>query len=379
MLLALFAAAAGVLASALFAAAGVLASALFAAAGVLAAVFAAAGVLASAVFAAAGLGEFTSLTEYTGLSVPLPFLTTLIGDSDAGVPISAGLFVPIVIGDVPTSAALFGPIVLGDFLPLIFHLKCTENSNIRFLLVQQMDHEEDANTVNVATTPSVPVERRTTTTKNRVQCKQDLVITWLQEFYTHPGHLEELLPILKGESPMSLRLIDYFVTNYSKKHNTFYFLSGRQFIVYFQYKRELNAYSKRLFDPFCRRERIMFEARGHEPFVTTVGQLNFFRWAIEKNILKHIAENRDDIERDMNATLREHYSRSTTRTQPTITSGISASTSAASAMSDTLTADESQTIASSGSGGSRKKRSELTQSAMKKVNIHVCDVVVSFN
>ena len=236
--------------------------------------------------------------------------------------------------------------------------------------------------LELQTSPIAPFERRTTTAKNRVQCKQALVITWLQEFYTHPGHLEELLPILKGESPMSLRLIDYFVTNYSKKYNTFYFLSGRQFIVYFQYKRELNAYSKRLFDPFCRRERIMFEARGHEPFVTTVGQLNFFRWAIDKGVLKHIAENRDTIERDMNTTLREHYSRSTARTQPTAMSGTSVTSgaaSAASATSDTLTADESHTIASSGSSGSRKKRSELTQSAMKKVNIHVCDVVVSFS
>jgi len=62
-------------------------------------------------------------------------------------------------------------------------------------------------------------------------------------------------------------------------------------MVHFHYKRELKAYSKRLFDPFCRRERIMFQARGHEPFVTTVGQLNFFRWAFEKDILGYIRDN----------------------------------------------------------------------------------------
>jgi hypothetical protein len=211
------------------------------------------------------------------------------------------------------------------------------------------------------------LERRSVTAKNRIQCKQDVVITWLQEFYTHPGNLDALLPILKGESPISLRLIDYFVTNYAKKNNTSYMEQNRQFLVYFYYKRELNAYSKRLFDPFCRRERILFQARGHEPFVTTVGQLNFFRWAIEKGILAYIAEQRETIEKDMNSTLKEHYSRSTktASTRQTVTS----------------VAESEQTIetAKSSESGSRKKRSELTQSAMKKVNFHACDVVLSFS
>jgi hypothetical protein len=184
---------------------------------------------------------------------------------------------------------------------------------------------------------------------------------------------------LKGDSAISLRLIDYFVTNYAKKNNTSYLLGTRQFLVYFQYKRELNAYSKRLFDPFCRRERILFQARGHEGFVTTVGQLNFFRWAIEKNILGFIGDNRETIERDMNSTLRDHYSRSSktrsTRTSENTTTsyGVATVPSAIAASSP-----EASTASSTGSG-SRKRRSELTQSAMKKVNFHQCDVVVSFS
>ncbi|NBQ47842.1 MAG: hypothetical protein EBU33_05230, partial [Sphingobacteriia bacterium] len=110
---------------------------------------------------------------------------------------------------------------------------------------------------------TMPVlERRSVTVKNRVQCKQDQVVSWLQEFYSVPGNLEKLLPILQSTSPISLRLVDYFVTNYAKKTNASFMQMGRHFLVYFNYKRELNAYSKRLFDPFCRRERIMFQARG---------------------------------------------------------------------------------------------------------------------
>jgi hypothetical protein len=202
-------------------------------------------------------------------------------------------------------------------------------------------------------------ERRATTVKNRVQCKQDQVVSWLQEFYSESGHLEKLLPILKGTSPISLRLVDYFVTNYAKKMNTSFPQAGRHFLVYFNYKRELNAYSKRLFDPFCRRERILFQARDVEAFQTTVGQLNFFRWFIEKEILEFLTEHRDIVEKDMNATLKNHYSRSNTD-------------------STTTTVSNASTISHESESKSRKKRCELTQSAMKKVNIHECEVTVNF-
>lgn len=208
------------------------------------------------------------------------------------------------------------------------------------------------------------LERRAITVKNRVQCKQDQVVAWLQEFYTSPGNLEKLLPILQGTSPISLRLVDYFVTNYAKKMNTSFHLAGKHFLVYFNYKRELNAYSKRLFDPFCRRERIMFQARGKEGFVTTVGQLNFFRWFIEKEILEYVTEERETIEQDMNSTLKTHYSLSSSSRTSTATPVASDATT------ETL---------SSGGKTPRKKRCELTQSAMKKVNIHECEVMVSFS
>jgi hypothetical protein len=210
----------------------------------------------------------------------------------------------------------------------------------------------------------VPVlERRAITVKNRVQCKQDQVVAWLQEFYMQPGNLEKLLPILQGTSAISLRLVDYFVTNYSKKMNTSYMLHDKHFLVYFHYKRELNAYSKRLFDPFCRRERIMFQAQGVEQFVTTVGQLNFFRWFLEKDILTYIEQNREEIEKDMVTTLKQHYSRSNT-------TASTQSVPTTESLSSTSTAGAKQP---------RKKRSELTQSAMKKATVHDCAVVVSFS
>lgn len=207
--------------------------------------------------------------------------------------------------------------------------------------------------------------RPNTTVRNRVQCKQELIVAWLQEFFTNPGQLEEILPILQGKSAISLRLIDWFVTNYAKKNNISYILNQRQFLVYFHYKRELKAYSKRMFDPFCRRERIMFQARGYEAFVTTVGQLNFFRWALEKDILSYIKANLESIEKDMNTSMREHYGSTNSSTE--------------SAASDLKTTVSDSNTVSTASTSSRRRRTELSKSALKKVNLHQCDIVVSFS
>lgn len=223
-----------------------------------------------------------------------------------------------------------------------------------------------------ATIPPV-LERRAVTVKNRVQCKQDQIVTWLQEFYSLKENVDKLLPILQGKSPISLRLVDYFVTNYAKKTNASYMWNEKHFLVYFNYKRELNAYSKRLFDPFCRRERIMFESRGVEAFMTTVGQLNFFRWFLEKGIFDYMMENREVIEKDMNSTLKNHYSRSNS----TISDSVKSEEGTGS--TETSVSSQSLSTVSTQSPKSRKKRCELTQSAMKKVNVHECEVIVSFS
>ena len=143
------------------------------------------------------------------------------------------------------------------------------------------------------------------TRKKKIHCKQELIVNSLQKFYTGRTDMKEILPMLKGTSDLSLRLVDWFVTNYSKRHNTVYILDGQEFLVYTNYKSQLKAYSKKLFDPFCRRERILFQIPGEEPFLTTVGKLNFFRWAIEKNVLTYLSLHAPTIETDMNKAMKE--------------------------------------------------------------------------
>jgi len=148
------------------------------------------------------------------------------------------------------------------------------------------------------------------TRRRKIECKPELVISSLQRFYTNQPEIDKVLNYLNGEAPLSLRIIDWFVTKYSRKSFVRYPLNGQEFLVYLSYKGQLKAYSKQYFDPNCRRERIMFTIPGHEQFMTTIGKLNFFRWALESKILDYMEAHEEDIRTGYNSYLKE-----TTQTQ----------------------------------------------------------------
>jgi hypothetical protein len=143
------------------------------------------------------------------------------------------------------------------------------------------------------------------TRKRKIECKPELVIASLQRFYAHHPEIDNVLSYLNGEAPLSLRIIDWFVTKYSRKSFVRYPLNGQEFLVYLSYKGQLKAYSKQYFDPNCRRERIMFTIPNHEPFMTTIGKLNFFRWALESNIIEYMEAHEEEIRAGYNAYLKE--------------------------------------------------------------------------
>ena len=200
------------------------------------------------------------------------------------------------------------------------------------------------------------------TRKRKIHCKQELIIASLQRFYSGRDDLNEIVELLKGTSDVSLRLIDWFVTNFAKAHSTSYILNGQEFVVYMNYKNQLKAYSKKLFDPFCRRERISFQIPGHDAFLTTVGKLNFFRWAIEKDILNYIKGHQVDIEKEMNAAMRD-----ATKSKP-------------STRDSTTTNTTTTATASSGSGSQTRKRVPKTDTAaIKLLQKHECTIEMRFD
>ena len=133
-------------------------------------------------------------------------------------------------------------------------------------------------------------------------CTQNnLLLTNLLEFYNKNNNLDKILPIINGESEISLRLIDWFVTNYAKKNFSVYKKkNSERFKVYIDYKLKLKAYSKKRFDPFCRWDRINIPYKNETFIQTTLGQLNFFRWALENEIIDYINKNTNEIIKDMN-------------------------------------------------------------------------------
>jgi hypothetical protein len=160
-----------------------------------------------------------------------------------------------------------------------------------------------------------------------------------------------MLKIITGESKISLRIVDWFATNYAKKNFTLYTIEqsvdnvARRFKVYEDYKLKLKAYSKRRFDPFCRWERISIPYTNGKFIETTIGQLNFFKWALENKVVDHIEAHYDEIEKDMNSR------NSTSKRKEQIV-------------------DNSKT---------RKKREELSISATKSIKKEKVEIVVQFN
>ena len=140
--------------------------------------------------------------------------------------------------------------------------------------------------------------------------KQDILMDSLKEFYFDENNLQKLLDIVKNKSKLSLRIIDWYVTNYSKKNNCNYLLNkdsqNINFNVYINYKLQLKGYSKKQFDPFCRRERIKFFYNKDKYIITTVGQLNFFKWAISNNVIDSINKNLKIVEKDMNESYKKN-------------------------------------------------------------------------
>ena len=191
-----------------------------------------------------------------------------------------------------------------------------------------------------------------------VLSKIDLLMTSISKFYLDEKNINILIPIVNGVSKISLRVLDWFVTNFCKKHNTVihYQREGKaqKLIVHLDYKNQLKAYAKKQFDPFCRRERINFiYGKGNE-LLTTVGQLNFFRWTIEHHVLDYINDNLEIIEADMNNSLKIEGSGGKILEE---------------------TAQEKQEKQEK----KRKKRHELSISASKSVSKHNVKITVEFS
>ena len=233
-----------------------------------------------------------------------------------------------------------------------------------------------------------------------ITSKQALLIIPITKYFSNKKTLKKLITILKGES-ISLRLIDWFVTNYCKKFNVLYNLNDfiekekdilpieaqqaqqaqqtqqaqqaqeqkdqsfdNFIIVHNNYKGQLKAYSKKNFDPFCRRNRIRFYYDENKYFITTVGQLNFFKWALENYIINYIKAHLKDIENDMN--LRCEIVKK-------VSTKIKNQENETTAVNEIILKTKKTGITT------RKKRKEISTAASKTLSIHNLPMTIEFD
>jgi len=133
----------------------------------------------------------------------------------------------------------------------------------------------------------------------QINSQENMLLKSVEIFYNTLNYINDFITIISSNSKISIRLIDYFVTKYSKKNKINYKINEDTFNIYQSYKQQLKSFQKKNFDPFARGLRIPY-CIGGSWVITTIGQLNFFKWFISKNILEYVNKNKDIIENDMN-------------------------------------------------------------------------------
>lgn len=138
---------------------------------------------------------------------------------------------------------------------------------------------------------------------------QRRIMIRVQQHFTHDIIATVLIPLLHQTSQVSLRLLDYLVTNFGREKPVYLKHNKQIESIYHLYKRSLQMWKRRNFDPFRRSQRnvnncitkyiVEFQYAG-ETCTTTIGQLNFILFVYQSGILQYALMNQKIIEQSMN-------------------------------------------------------------------------------
>lgn len=143
-----------------------------------------------------------------------------------------------------------------------------------------------------------------------MQSREQIIMKPLLVFFSNEANFKQLLDVVVFKTRnLPLRLLDWFVTNYSKKNDICYNIKRPNgqvevFRAYRSYRAQLKGNKKKEFDPFCRGSTLVLEYEcpvdGKKlAFETAVRQLKFFKWAIENLVLDYVESNYEQIYNDM--------------------------------------------------------------------------------
>lgn len=143
----------------------------------------------------------------------------------------------------------------------------------------------------------------------------ELLLESLTKYFKANKHYENLLvELINGKHLISLRMLDWLVTHYAKANNIIYWVDSttdsiieshptnktdamklKKIMLYIEYRAQLKSYTKFNFDPFRRRERILYKIDKNNTIETTIGQLNFFRWVFNNRLLDYTIKYNKEI------------------------------------------------------------------------------------
>ena len=151
----------------------------------------------------------------------------------------------------------------------------------------------------------------------------ELLLNSLNSFYSNNEEYKIILKkIINGKHELSLRMIDWLVTRFAKSNNIIYWINDndnkiynylpdndelikndkfKKITLYLDYRAQLKSFKKFNFDAFRRHKRIFFKIneKTDEFIETTIGQLNFFKWAFNNKIINYAIENQKNIYENM--------------------------------------------------------------------------------
>lgn len=111
------------------------------------------------------------------------------------------------------------------------------------------------------------------------------------------SQIQRMVDIINGNHLISLRFMDWFVTRFCYLYKSTInianqFCTQNNFNINISYKAQLKSFTKKYFDPFKRKKKFVFTLEKQNiSFLTTLGQLNFFRWTMTHDIINYTEAN----------------------------------------------------------------------------------------
>ncbi len=163
---------------------------------------------------------------------------------------------------------------------------------------EKNEHKEQENLTN-----SVSYELSDIITIKEFKTKELMHYKKLDNFFSSCTKEENqlMVDIINGTHLISLRFLDWFVTRYCFLYKLAInvsnpYIKQENFNINISYKAQLKSFKKKYFDPFRRKKKFYYICeKNNLVLLTTLGQLNFFRWAISYDIIKYTETNYRDI------------------------------------------------------------------------------------